>query len=91
MTSDAGIIEFGADVYYKITDAVKSVTSVQDLNTQLRGLVRNRLMNTLTKFDLQAIEDRKDENIANIVVSGSKLLFIIIIVILILLFLACLF
>ncbi|XP_053388369.1 stomatin-like protein 1, partial [Mercenaria mercenaria] len=67
LTSDAGIIELGADVYYKVTDPVKSVTSVQDLNTQLRGLVRNRLMNTLTKYDLQDIEDRKDDNVAKIV------------------------
>ncbi|XP_060564397.1 stomatin-like protein 1 [Ruditapes philippinarum] len=67
LTSDAGIIEFGADVYYQVTDAMKSVTSVQDLNSQLRGLVRNRLMNTLTKFDLQVIEDKKDENVAKIV------------------------
>jgi regulator of protease activity HflC (stomatin/prohibitin superfamily) len=56
-------------VYYQVTDAMKSVTSVQDLNSQLRGLVRNRLMNTLTKFDLQVIEDKKDENVAKIVVS----------------------
>jgi hypothetical protein len=27
------------------------------------------LMNTLTKFDLQVIEDKKDENVAKIVVS----------------------
>lgn len=67
LTSDAGIIELGAEVYYKITDPVKSVTSVQDLNTQLRGLVRNRMMNLLTKYDLQDIDVRRDENIAKIV------------------------
>lgn len=66
ITCDAGIIEFGADVYYRVSDPAKSVTSVQDLNSQLRGLVRNRIMISLTKVDLESIEDRKDDHIAKI-------------------------
>ena len=66
LTSDAGIIELGADVYYRISDAIQSVTSVQDLNTSLRGLVRNSLMNSLTKLDLQDIEDKQLEIVATL-------------------------
>lgn len=66
LTSDAGIIELGADVYYQVTDAIRSVTAVQDLNTSLRGLVRNSLMNSLTKLDLQDIEDKQQEIIDNL-------------------------
>ncbi|WAR09351.1 STML1-like protein [Mya arenaria] len=59
ITTDAGIIELGADVYFRITDAIKSVTNVQDMNTSLRGLVRNSVMNSLTKHDLQDIENKQ--------------------------------
>lgn len=69
LTSDAGIIELGADIYYKVTDAVRSVTAVQDLNTSLRGLVRNSLMNSLTKLDLQDIEDKQLEIVDKIQVA----------------------
>lgn len=53
-------------MYYKVTNAVSSVTAVQDLNTSLRGLVRNSLMNSLTKLNLQDIEDRQMEIIDKI-------------------------
>ncbi|KAL4232673.1 Stomatin (EPB72)-like 1 [Mactra antiquata] len=66
LTSDAGIIELGADVYYSITDAVKSIAAVQDLNTSLRGLVRNTFTTTLTKLNLQAIDDHRNHHIAKI-------------------------
>ncbi|XP_052241958.1 stomatin-like protein 1 [Dreissena polymorpha] len=60
ITSDAGIIELGADVYYKISDAVKSVTNIQDVNSALRGLVRNAVMSSLTKHNLQDIDEKKN-------------------------------
>jgi len=66
ITTDAGIIELGADVYYKVTDAVKSVTNVQDMNATLRALVRNGVMNSLTRHELQYIEAQDLELMQNV-------------------------
>ena len=68
ITLDRGIIEMGADVYYSISNVEKSVTSVQDLNTSIRALLRNVLMNHVVKFELEHIEAQKYNIITNVMV-----------------------
>ena len=58
----------GADVYYNISNVEKSVTSVQDLNTSIRALLRNVLMNHVVKYELEHIEAQKYNIITNVMV-----------------------
>ena len=68
LTRDAGIIEIGADVYYSIKDVTKSITSVQDLNSSIRALVRTTVTNKLVKNDLEDIENKRFQLVKDILV-----------------------
>lgn len=52
ISSDGGVVEAGADVFYKIVDAEKFVLSLQDLDSPLRTLVMASLKNNFVKRDV---------------------------------------
>lgn len=56
ITEDGAIIEVGAEIYFQIVDAEKSVTSVQNLDQSTRILVQTSLCNILAKKPLADIE-----------------------------------
>lgn len=63
MTQDKAIVEMGADVHYQVRDAIKSITTVQDLNLSLRTLVRNTMLNKLVKMELNEIQTVKQAEV----------------------------
>ena len=69
ITIDRGIIEMGADVYYNISDVVKTITTVQDLNGSIRALLRNVLMNHIVKYEMDQIESQKYKIVTDVIVS----------------------
>nr|XP_011431235.2 stomatin-like protein 1 isoform X2 [Crassostrea gigas] len=52
ISSDGGVVEAGADVFYKIVDAEKFVLSLQDLDSPLRTLVMASLKNNFVRRDV---------------------------------------
>ena len=74
ITLDRGIIEMGADVYYNISDVVKTVTTVQDLNSSIRALLRNVLMNHVVKYEMDQVEAQKYNIVADVMVSMQAFL-----------------
>lgn len=52
ISSDGGVVEAGADVFYKIVDAEKFVLSLQDLDAPLRTLVMASLKNNFVRRDV---------------------------------------
>ena len=59
----------GADVYYNISDVVKTVTTVQDLNSSIRALLRNVLMNQVVKYEMDQIETHRYNIVTDVIVS----------------------
>lgn len=53
ISSDGGVVEAGADVFYKIIDAEKFVLSLQDLDSPLRTLVMASLKNNFVRRDVE--------------------------------------
>lgn len=49
VTSDSGLVEFGATVYYRIKDALAAVVSVQDWNQSTRTLALTMLHRYVNK------------------------------------------
>lgn len=72
ITLDRGIIEMGADVYYNISDVVKTVTTVQDLNSSIRALLRNVLMNHVVKYEMDQVEAQKYNIVADVMAACNK-------------------
>ncbi|BFZ09740.1 hypothetical protein BsWGS_12779 [Bradybaena similaris] len=71
ITEDGAIIEVGAEIYFQIVDAEKSVTSVQNLDQSTRILVQTSLCNILAKKPLADIEAER-RLIADTVLVGSN-------------------
>ena len=59
MTTDGTAINIGATVYFRITDAVLSVASIQDLNHSVRVLGQTVMMNLLCSRSKSDIENDK--------------------------------
>ena len=59
----------GADVYYNISDVIKTVTTVQDLNSSIRALLRNVLMNQVVKYEMDQIETHRYNIVTDVIVS----------------------
>ncbi len=59
MLADTAAIEVGADVFYHIADAEKSVSCIQDLNYSLRVLGQTSLHKNLSRHSLNDIEASK--------------------------------
>jgi len=55
ITSDGATIEVGADVYFRVKDAVLSVANVQDLNYATRVLCQTSLQRHISKQNLSDI------------------------------------
>ena len=63
ITSDGAVIEIGADVYFTVKDAIKSIVKIQDLNHSLRVLCHTAIPNHLGKRKVSEIE--QDRNSVN--------------------------
>ncbi|KAI0237776.1 Stomatin-like protein 1 [Lamellibrachia satsuma] len=59
LTTDGGIIEVGADVYYNVQDVILSVSNVQDLNHSTRIISQTLLQKQLGRYDLDELETKK--------------------------------
>ena len=59
MTSDNAAIEVGADVYYRIYDAILSISRIKDLDMSTRILSQTILQTYLVKQILADIESNK--------------------------------
>lgn len=59
ITHDRGLIEVGADIYYKITSVERYITGIQDMNHSLRILVQSSLKNNFVQKTLHDIETDK--------------------------------
>ncbi|XP_064639357.1 stomatin-like protein 1 [Lineus longissimus] len=59
-TSDNCVIEVGADVFYRVVNAIVSITHIENLNHSLRVLAQIALMNQLSKRTLAEIEAEKN-------------------------------
>ena len=57
ITSDGATIEIGADVYFRVYDAVLSVTNIQDLNYSTRVICQTSLQKHIAKKNLGDIEN----------------------------------
>ena len=57
ITADGATIEIGADVYFRVCDAVLSVTNVQDLNYSTRIICQTSLQKHVAKKNLGDIEN----------------------------------
>ena len=55
ITSDSATIEVGADVYFRVKDAILSVANVQDLNYATRILCQTSLQRHISKQNLADI------------------------------------
>ena len=75
ITHDRGLIEVGADIYYKITSVERYITGIQDMNHSLRILVQSSLKNNFVQKTLHDIETDKLGITGEILV--SLLLFIL--------------
>jgi hypothetical protein len=64
ITADGATIEIGADVYFRVKDAVQSVTNVQDLNHSTRIICQTSLQKHVSKQILADIETDRT-NITN--------------------------
>lgn len=56
ITDDKAIIEVGAEIYFQIVDAEKSVTNVQNLDGSTRILLQTALCNMLAQKTVSEIE-----------------------------------
>lgn len=72
ITQDRGLIEVGADVYYKIMSVQKYVTSIQDMNQAIRLLVQASLKNNFVQKSLSDIESDKLGIVGGIMESSNK-------------------
>lgn len=59
ITSDGAVVEVGADIFFRVTDPVLSVSTVQDLNHSLRIIAVASLQKHLSKLRLNHIETDK--------------------------------
>ncbi|XP_061176900.1 stomatin-like protein 1 isoform X2 [Saccostrea echinata] len=59
ISSDRGVVEVGADVFYKVVDVEKFVLSLQDLNSPLRTLLMASLKNSFVRRDLEDMKSNK--------------------------------
>jgi len=57
ITADGATIEIGADVYFRVYDAVLSVTNIQDLNYSTRIICQTSLQKHIAKKNLGDIEN----------------------------------
>ena len=57
ITADGATIEIGADVYFRVCDAVLSVTNIQDLNYSTRVICQTSLQKHIAKKNLGDIEN----------------------------------
>jgi len=55
ITADSATIEIGADVYFRVKDAILSVANVQDLNYATRILCQTSLQRHISKQNLSDI------------------------------------
>ena len=55
ITADGATIEVGADVYFRVKDAILSVANVQDLNYATRILCQTSLQRHISKQNLSDI------------------------------------
>jgi len=55
ITADSATIEVGADVYFRVKDAILSVANVQDLNHATRILCQTSLQRHISKQNLADI------------------------------------
>ena len=69
ITLDKGLIEVGADVYYKIASVEQYITSIQDMNHSLRILVQSSFKNNFVQRTLNDIETDKLGIVADTLVS----------------------
>lgn len=56
ITADNATIEIGADVYFRVKDAIQSVTNIQDLNHSTRIICQTLLQKYIGKQNLNEIE-----------------------------------
>lgn len=70
ISSDGGVVEAGADVFYKIIDAEKFVLSLQELDSPLRTLVMASLKNNFVRRDVEDMQTNKLIIAAEIKVRG---------------------
>jgi len=57
ITADGATIEMGADVYFRVRDAILSVTNIQDLNYSTRIICQTSLQKHIAKKNLGDIEN----------------------------------
>uniref|UniRef100_A0A2C9KQ01 Band 7 domain-containing protein n=1 Tax=Biomphalaria glabrata TaxID=6526 RepID=A0A2C9KQ01_BIOGL len=72
ITADKSIIEVGADIYFQIVDAEKSVTNIQNLDLSIRILVQTALCNLLVQKKLPEIEGERIAIANAVMVSSNK-------------------
>ncbi|XP_074648524.1 stomatin-like protein 1 [Tubulanus polymorphus] len=60
LTQDNGVVEAGADIYFRVNDVSSSVTHIRDLNQSLRILGQTSLINRLGKLDSDEIETSRN-------------------------------
>ncbi|CAL1544724.1 unnamed protein product [Lymnaea stagnalis] len=71
ITGDKAIIEVGAEIYFQVVDAEKSVSNVQNLDRSTRILVQTALCNMLVQKSLSEIEAER-MSIANALMVNSN-------------------
>jgi regulator of protease activity HflC (stomatin/prohibitin superfamily) len=70
ITADSATLEIGADVYFRVKDAIPSVTNVQDLNHSTRIICQTLLQKHIGKQTLSDIESDR-ASIANTLQVGK--------------------
>lgn len=71
ITADGATIEIGAEVWFRVKDAVTSVTNVQDLNHATRIICQTSLQTHVSKQNLADIESDRAAIIVALQVYGS--------------------
>jgi len=66
ITSDGATIEMGADVYFRVYDAVLSITNIQDLNYSTRVICQTSLQKHIAKKNLGDIENDRQTIISSL-------------------------
>jgi len=72
ITADGATIEMGADVYFRVCDAVLSVTNIQDLNYSTRVICQTSLQKHVAKKNLGDIENDRQSIVNSLQVSYPR-------------------
>ena len=74
ITADGATIEIGADVYFRVCDAILSVTNIQDLNYSTRVICQTSLQKHVAKKNLGDIESDRQTITNSLQVLSSVLI-----------------